>query len=68
MAHLFRPFPIAQSPDLLPRGIKKEAEMVVRGVEQMDIAIVKAYAQDLRGLLEEAEFTERKAFVRSSKG
>jgi len=34
----------------------------------VDIAMVKAYAQALRGLLEEAGFTERKAFVRSSKG
>ena len=39
--------------------------MVVRGVEQVDTAMVKAYAQDLRGLLEEAGFTERKAFLRS---
>jgi len=27
--------------------------------------MVKAYARDLRGLLEEADFTERKAFLRS---
>ena len=31
--------------------VQIEAEMVVRGVEQVDIATVKAYAQDLRGLL-----------------
>ncbi len=42
-----------------------EAEMIARGVEQVDVAIVKPYAQDLRGLLEEAGFTERKAFLRS---
>ncbi len=45
--------------------IQIEAEMVARGVEQVDTAIVKAYAQDLRALLEEADFTERKAFLRS---
>ena len=43
--------------------------MVVRGVEQMDIATVKAYAQDLRGLLEEAGSPrEKPSFVHSSKG
>jgi site-specific DNA recombinase len=45
--------------------VQIEAEMVVRGVEQVDLAMAKAYAQDLRGLLEEADFTERKAFLRS---
>ena len=39
--------------------------MIVRSVEQVDIATAKAYAQDLRGLLEETDFTERKAFLRS---
>jgi len=41
------------------------AEMLIRGIEQVDVAIVKTYAQYLRGLLEEADFTERKAFLRS---
>ena len=45
--------------------VQIEAEMVVRGVDQVDVAMVKTYAQDLRSLLEEAEFTERKAFLRS---
>jgi len=40
-------------------------EMVVRGFEQVDIATVRTYAQDLRGLLEEADLIERKAFLRS---
>ena len=31
----------------------------------MRLDIVKTYAQDLRGLLEESDFTERKAFLRS---
>ncbi len=42
-----------------------EADMVVQGVKQVDIDTVKSYAQDLRGLLEESDFTERKAFLRS---
>jgi len=39
--------------------------MVVQGVKQVDAAMVKAYAQDLRNLLEESGFTQRKAFLRS---
>jgi site-specific DNA recombinase len=39
--------------------------MVVQGVGKVDVDIVKAYAQDLRSLLEESDFTERKAFLRS---
>jgi len=45
--------------------IQLEAEAVARGVEQVDTALVKEYAQDLRSLLEEADLTERKAFLRS---
>jgi len=39
--------------------------MVFRGVDQVDVALVKSYANDLGSLLEEAELTERKAFLRS---
>lgn len=42
-----------------------EADMVARGVAQVDVAMVKTYAKDLWSLLEEADFTERKAFLRS---
>ena len=42
-----------------------EAEMAAQGVEPIDEALVKAYAEDLRGLLEESDLTERKAFLRS---
>lgn len=45
--------------------VQTEAEMVAMGVEQVDLATVKAYAEDLRSLLEEADFVERKAFLRS---
>ena len=39
--------------------------MAAQGVQQVDEALVKAYADDLQALLEEAELTERKAFLRS---
>jgi hypothetical protein len=39
--------------------------MVGRGAEQVGAVLVKAYAQDLRSLLEEADLTERKTFLRS---
>ena len=45
--------------------IQVEAEMVVQGVQQINKAKVKVYAQDMRKLLEEVEFTEKKAFLRS---
>jgi chromosome segregation ATPase len=40
--------------------VQIEAGMIAQGVEQVDVAIVKTYAQDLRSLLEEADFTERR--------
>jgi len=43
---------------------QSEAEMVVRSFEQVDVATVKAHAQDLRSLLEEAYYTKRKASLR----
>jgi len=39
--------------------------MVARGAEQVDAVLVEAHAQDLRSLLEEADLTGRKAFLRS---
>jgi site-specific DNA recombinase len=39
--------------------------MAVQGVQQVDEALVRAYAEDLQALLEEADLTERKAFLRS---
>ena len=55
----------ARQDELTKTRVLVEAEMVAQGVEQVDAATVKAYAHDLRGLLEEADFTERKAFLRS---
>jgi len=51
--------------ELSKSRVQIEADMVVQGVGQVDVDVVKAYAQDLRGLLEESDFTERKAFLRS---
>ena len=39
--------------------------MMARGAKQVDVALVKAYAQDLRSSLEGANIAERKAFLRS---
>jgi hypothetical protein len=39
--------------------------MFARGVDQVDASIVRGYVKDLRNLLEESAFTERKAFLRS---
>jgi hypothetical protein len=39
--------------------------MVARGIAQVDAAMVKTYAKNLWALLEEADFTERKAFLGS---
>jgi site-specific DNA recombinase len=45
--------------------VQTEADMVVAGVQHVDVEIVKSYAQDLRSLLEEADFTQSKTFLRS---
>jgi len=39
--------------------------MVVQGMEEVDIDIVKSYTKDLKSLLEESDITERKALLRS---
>ncbi len=39
--------------------------MVARGVEHVDMDVVRNYARDMRNLLEDSEFTEQKAFLRS---
>ncbi len=38
---------------------------MAQGAQQVDAEVVKSYAQDLQSLLEEADFTERKTFLRS---
>jgi len=36
--------------------------MVVEGVQHVEVEALKAYDQDLRGLLEEGDFTQSKTF------
>ncbi len=55
----------ARQDELSKSRVQLEADMVVEGVHQVDINVVRAYAEDLRNLLEEADFVERKAFLRS---
>ncbi len=43
--------------------VQTEADIVVQGVQYVDAEMVKSYAQDLRSLLEEADFTESKTFL-----
>ena len=51
--------------DLQQAKVKVGTETVARGVQRLDASTVLAYAQDLIGLLNESEHTERKAFLRS---
>ena len=51
--------------DLRKARLQAEADFLVRSVEPVDTQLVKQYAQDLKQLLEEAEFSERKSFLRS---
>jgi site-specific DNA recombinase len=55
----------ARQDELSKARVQVEAEMLARGVEQVDVDIVKTYAGDLRALLNQADITERKAFLRS---
>ncbi len=45
--------------------VQVEAGLVLQGVQHVDGNLVKSYAQDLRGLLDEADFTQNKTFLRS---
>ena len=55
----------ARQDELAQARVQVEADMVVKGVEPVDIEAVSAYALDLRSLLEEADMTQRKSFIRS---
>ena len=39
--------------------------MIVQGVEEVDIDVVKSYTRDLKALIEESDIAERKSFLRS---
>ncbi len=51
--------------ELSKNSVQLEVDMVAQGVEEVDINIVKSYAKDLKSPLEEADFAESKAFLRS---
>ncbi len=51
--------------ELCQARVQVEVETVAQGNEQVDVEVVKSYAEDLRSLLGEASFTESKTFLRS---
>ena len=55
----------ARQDELNRNRVLMEAEMAVHGAQPVNEALVKAYAEDLRAVLEEADITERKVFLRS---
>lgn len=55
----------ARQDELSKTKVVALAEMMACGIDYVDYETVKAYAADLRNLLEEADITESKAFLRS---
>ncbi len=55
----------ARQDALTKARVQIEADMVVEGVQHVEVEAVKPYAQDLRSLLEEGDFTQSKTFLRS---
>ena len=55
----------ASQDELAKARVRVEADMVVEGVQHVEVEALKAYDQDLRGLLEEGDFTQSKTFLRS---
>jgi site-specific DNA recombinase len=55
----------ARQDGLTKARVQVEVDMVVEGVQHVEAETVKAYAQDLRSLLEEGDFTQSKTFLRS---
>ena len=45
--------------------VQVEAELILQGKPYINTDLVKSYAEDLKSLLEESDFTESKAFLRS---
>ena len=45
--------------------LQLQAEMATHGATHVDADIVKSYAEDLKGLLKEADIIESKSFLRS---
>ena len=55
----------AKQDSLMKTRVQTEADIVLEGVQHVNVETVKAYAQDLRSLLEEGDFTQSKTFLRS---
>ena len=55
----------AKQDELSEARVQTEADMIVAGVQHLDVEEVRSYAQDLRALLEEADFNQRKTFLQS---
>jgi site-specific DNA recombinase len=55
----------ARQDDLNKNRVQLEADMMVEGVQPVELEAIKTYAQDLASLLEEGDFTQSKAFLRS---
>ncbi len=55
----------ARQDELLRMRVQTEADMVVQGVNHVDVEKIKSYAEDLHNLLGGADFTRSKAFLRS---
>jgi site-specific DNA recombinase len=51
--------------ELSKARVQAEADQVAQGVDEVDISAVKNYAKDLRNVLEESDYIERKGFLRS---
>ena len=51
--------------ELSKASIQLEAEMAAQGATHVDAHTIKSYAEDLKSLLDEADITESKAFLRS---
>ena len=51
--------------ELSKTRVQVEAELILQGKPYIDAALVRSYAEDLKSLLEESDFAESKAFLRS---
>jgi len=51
--------------ELSKTRVQVEAEIIVQGTPYIEADLVRSYAEDLKSLLEESDFAESKAFLRS---
>ncbi|GAI66527.1 unnamed protein product, partial [marine sediment metagenome] len=51
--------------ELSKTRVQVEAESILQGKPYVDSDLVRSYAEDLKSLLEESDFAESKAFLRS---